>query len=184
MERSTQSAGAARHCDVARTVRTAFQQVGGLDEEFESYMEDVDFGMRCASYGYTGLYNPSAVATHHGSATLGRWNPRTVRNIARNQVLLIARHYDRQSLRKFGWSIAVAQLLWGVIALRRGAAMAWITGKLEGVRLFRFGRGSGHPHLSTILAVSERTLYDVQLHTGFDMYWRLYFALTTRPKSD
>jgi GT2 family glycosyltransferase len=164
--------------------RADYARVGGLDEAFESYLEDVDFGLRCASFGYTGMFVPEALAVHRGSATLGEWHPRTVTNIARNQILLVARHYDAKCLRRFGWSIAVAQLLWGLIAIRRGAARAWITGKLEGVRLFRSIRRSGQPHLGHVLESSERVLHEVQSHTGFDLYWRLYFALTFRRRSD
>jgi GT2 family glycosyltransferase len=158
--------------------RHVYQEVGGLDEAFESYLEDVEFGLRCASGRYTGLYEPRAVATHVGSGTLGRWNPITVRNIARNQLLLVARHYDRATLLRFGWPIAVSQALWGVVALRHGAGAAWIGGKLDGLRKFRLCRGAGHPRMPEILRASERTLQDVQTATGFDWYWRLYLALT------
>jgi GT2 family glycosyltransferase len=164
--------------------RQVFRDLGGLDETFESYMEDVEFGLRCASNGYTGIYEPSAVAQHLGSATLGAWSPRTVRYIARNQVLLVARHYDQTALLRFGWSIAVAQLLWGIIAARRGAATAWMMGKLEGVRLFRSCRGGGSPHALDILQASERLIRDVQQQTGFQLYWRLYFLLTSRVPGD
>ncbi len=66
---------------------------GLLEERFESYLEDVDFGLRCAARGLAGWYVPEAVAWHRGSASLGRWHPETVRRIARNQLLLVARHY-------------------------------------------------------------------------------------------
>jgi GT2 family glycosyltransferase len=157
-----------------------FLALGGLDEAFESYLEDVEFGLRCASVGHTGIYEPAAVAKHAGSATLGMWNPRTVRNISRNQVLLLARHYDPKMLRRFGWSIAVAQLLWGLVAIRRGAAAAWLTGKVEGLRRFSSEARSGDPRLIPVLEASERLIREVQSQTGFDLYWRLYFALTTR----
>ena len=49
-----------------------FRKIGGLDERFRSYLEDVDFCLRCAKHGYHGMYVPRAVATHEGSATLGR----------------------------------------------------------------------------------------------------------------
>lgn len=163
--------------------RTVWDRVGRLDEAFESYLEDVDFGLRCASFGYTGMYEPGAIAKHLGSGTLGQWHPRTVRNIARNQILLVARHYDMRCLLRCGWSIAIAQLLWGMIAIRRGAGIAWIAGKLEGVRLFRSIRSSGHPHMYDVLAAGERTIYDVQSATGFDLYWRLYFTLTLRRRT-
>jgi GT2 family glycosyltransferase len=160
--------------------KSVFEQVGGLDEAFESYLEDVEFGLRCASYGYTGWYEPRAICMHHGSATLGHWHPRTVRNIARNQVLLVARHYDRECLRRFGWSIAIGQLLWGMIAVRRGATIAWVAGKLEGVRLFRSYRRGDHPHIIEVLTASEGAIREVQSATGFDLYWKLYFACTSR----
>jgi len=38
-----------------------FQQVGLLDERFEAYLEDVDFGVRCALAGFAGRYVPDAV---------------------------------------------------------------------------------------------------------------------------
>jgi GT2 family glycosyltransferase len=164
--------------------RSVFKEVGGLDETFESYLEDVEFGLRCASRRYTGMYEPRAIATHLGSATLGRWNPVTVRNIARNQVLLIARHFDRATLWKFGWPIAVSQALWGLVALRQGAGAAWFGGKLDGLRKFRLCRGAGHPRMPEILRASESTLRDVQAATGFDLYWRLYLALTLSRRQD
>ena len=163
-------------------IRTqVYERVGGLDAAFGSYLEDVDFGLRCASFGYNDVYEPRAVARHAGSATLGRWNPRIVRNLSRNQVFLLARHYDRKSLARFGWAIAAGQLLWGLVAARHGAAGAWFLGKIEGVRRFRDLRRSGCPVLTETLLASERLIWDVQSATGLDLYWRLYFALTLGP---
>ena len=93
-------------------------------------------------------------------------------------MLLVARHYDAATLWRFGWAIAVSQLLWGVVALRHGAGAAWIGGKLDGLRMFRLCRGVGHPRVGEALRASERTLRDVQTSTGFDWYWRLYLTLT------
>ena len=164
--------------------RSAFLQAGGLDEAFESYLEDVDFGLRCASKGHTGLYEPRAVARHRGSATSGAWSARTVRNISRNQLLLLARHYTGRDLGTFGWRIAVSQVLWGIVAFRHGRAAAWIAGKIEGLRLFRSHRRAGDPRLACVLKSSERLIKEVQSQTGFDWYWRMYFALTPRLADD
>lgn len=161
--------------------RSVFLETGGLDEAFESYLEDVDFGLRCASLGYTGLYTPWAVARHRGSATLGVWSARSVRNIARNQVLLLARHYDSQTLRRFGWQIAVAQALWGMVAARHGRPVAWLMGKIEGLRQFRMARRTGGPRVAELLQASEREIYEMQHQLGPDLYWRLYFALARVP---
>ncbi len=155
-----------------------FQQVGLLDIDFESYLEDIDFGIRCATAGFEGIYVPDAVAYHQGSATLGRWHPETVRKISRNQLLLIAKHYPRMWVLRYGWPVFVAQGLWGVVALRHGAAVAYLQGKSEGIRRFRAARGKSPANLPAIVERSEREIRDLQRLTGFDLYWKLYFALT------
>ena len=158
--------------------RDVYLALGGLDEQFESYLEDVDFGLRCASNGHAGRYMPEALAWHAGSATLGRWHPRTVRQIARNQVFLIARHYTREMVRRYGWKIAVAHLLWGGLAFRHGCGLAWLRGKWEGLKRCREMRGTPSLRLAETLRDSEREMRALQVATGQDLYWRLYFALT------
>jgi GT2 family glycosyltransferase len=49
----------------------AFLKVGGFDEDFFSYFEDVDLGFRLRLHGYRALYVPNAVVYHVGSASLG-----------------------------------------------------------------------------------------------------------------
>jgi GT2 family glycosyltransferase len=51
--------------------RSAIEQVGGLDEDFFAYLEDVDWSMRALLTGLQCRYQPRAVAYHMGSATLG-----------------------------------------------------------------------------------------------------------------
>jgi GT2 family glycosyltransferase len=159
-----------------------FRKAGLFDESFESYLEDVDFGLRCAYLGYAGQYVPEALAYHVGSATLGRWHPDSVRRMARNQVLLVAKHYPRRLLLRYSWSILVGQGLWGLVAVRHGAGAAWLQGKMAGLRMFCAARraGSADPRrLASILEEGEREIRAVQRRTGFDPYWRWYFLLTT-----
>lgn len=158
--------------------RQVFETIGLLDEDYGSYLEDVDFGFRCAVAGLAGIYIPQARAVHQGSATLGRWHPETVRLIARNQLLLIAKHYPAGWLVPCGWPVAISQLLWGLVALRHGAALPYVYGKLDGLRCFRRMRGTGSPAIFGILENSEREIRYLQQQTGFDPYWKLYFALT------
>ncbi len=155
-----------------------FERVGVLDEEFESYLEDIDFGIRCATAGFGGIYVPEAVAYHQGSATLGGWHPDTVRRIARNQLLLIAKHYPPKWILRYGWPVVVAQALWGFTALSHGRFIAYLGGKLDGVRRFHENRGTYQRGLDAVLAESEDEIRELQRLTGFDLYWRLYFALT------
>ena len=155
-----------------------FRRAGLLDEQFETYLEDVDFGLRCAELGLSGLYVPDAIAYHVGSATLGRWHPDTVRKIARNQLLLVAKHYPADWIKRYGWSVLVAQLLWGFVALRHGAFLSYLAGKIEGARRFRAARGKHCANFPAIIEKSETEIRELQSLTGFDWYWRLYFALT------
>jgi GT2 family glycosyltransferase len=157
-----------------------FRRVGMLEESFESYIEDVDFGVRCTCGGFEGRYVPGALAWHRGSATLGRWHADTVRRISRNQVFLLARHYPARLLRQLWWQIIIGQILWGLVALRHGAGFAWCRGKVEGIRRFSAVRKeTSTPELLVhFLTRSEQTIRELQLATGFDTYWKLYFLLT------
>lgn len=160
--------------------RKIFERVGLLDERFESYLEDVDFGLRCLLAGIPGRYVPEAVAWHRGGATLGPYHPETVRRIARNQVFLVAKHYPPGWWRRLGWPVLVGQLLWGLLAARQGRGMSYLKGKLEGLRRFGEIRRSAQPSetVSSLLAASERQLEAWQRRTGYDTYWRIYLALT------
>lgn len=162
-----------------------FRRVGLFEESFESYLEDVDFGLRCASAGRRGGYFPDAVCWHRGSATFGRWNPRVVRFISRNQVWLIARHYPGELIRRWLWPILVAQMLWGGLAIRHGCGLAWLLGKVEALRQFRSVRlsGTASADVAALISDSEREIHRLQTEGGFDAYWRLYFRLTGVAKS-
>ncbi len=159
-----------------------FQEIGLLEESFESYLEDVDFGLRCAKAGCSGEYLPDAVARHHGNAALGRWHPETVRLMARNQVLLLARHYPEKLMVGWMWNIVVAQALWGAVAWRHGAASSWWRGKIQGLREYPAVRAQSESFdpqlLEQILCGYEHLMGKWQDVTGLDTYWRLYFLLT------
>jgi GT2 family glycosyltransferase len=51
--------------------KKAFVDVGGFDEGYFSYLEDVDIGFRLRLAGYRCLYVPDAIVRHVGSATTG-----------------------------------------------------------------------------------------------------------------
>jgi GT2 family glycosyltransferase len=162
-----------------------FRTVGPLDERFESYLEDVDFGWRCAIAGLPGLYIPDAICHHQGSATLGKWHGEVARRISRNQLFLIAKHFPKPLQRRWWWPILAGQALWGLVALRHGAGLAWLQGKIEALRSdLQLAEGLAlarvSPSLEAHLTKSEREMLSIQKAVGFDPYWRLYFALVGR----
>jgi GT2 family glycosyltransferase len=157
-----------------------FHEVGGLDETFGSYMEDVEFGIRCALAGRTGAYIPEAIAHHRGSATLGKWSADSVWRISRNQVLLVLKHFRGQP----ALPITIGQALWGLVALRHGCGWAFIRGKAAGWAarrsIVRRPSAAGEKQLGLILRASEKGIWELGQRTGLDRYWRAYFWLLPR----
>jgi GT2 family glycosyltransferase len=153
--------------------RQLFDRVGLFDPAFESYLEDVDLGIRCAVAGLGGVYAPDAVARHWGSASLGAWNPRTVRLIARNQVLLARKHCSRRDWRH----VVAGQILWGLLAVRHGAGFAFLKGKIAGLRAAR--SVASCRTAPQILQRSEDEIKLIQGRNGCDRYWTVYFLLTS-----
>ena len=158
--------------------RSLFDEIGPLDESFGSYLEDVDFGVRCALAGREGIYVPAAVSHHRGSATTGEWSNDTVRLIARNQVFLAAKHFRGEPR----LPIVVGQLLWGVLALRHARGVAYLRGKISGLNAARAIRRQHGAELKlrSVAKAGEEAILEFQRQTGFDWYWRAYFWLLPR----
>ncbi len=162
--------------------RELFERVGLLEERFGSFLEDVDFGLRCARGGLRGVYEPSAIAWHRGSASAGRWSAESVRLLARNQTWLLARHYPPALLRRHWWRIFVAHSLWAALAVRHGKGAAWVRGKWQAWRGFSEMRSGCEQWpaetLDELLRSAERDIYSAQRLAGFDFFWKMYFLLT------
>jgi GT2 family glycosyltransferase len=78
----------------------AFRDVGGFDEEFFAYYEDVDLGWRSWVLGHAAHYAPKSVCYHHHSSTSRRLPPETIRLLqTRNPVLACFKNYDDANLR-------------------------------------------------------------------------------------
>jgi GT2 family glycosyltransferase len=162
--------------------RRVFEQIGLLETRFESYYEDVDFGVRCVLAGLEGIYEPAAVAMHMGKSTLGKGDRRVMFLSARNQVLLLAKHYPVETLRRFAWPILVGQILAVLAAAKKGHLVAALRGKWEGLRQWSMFRSEVKPRKAIEAAFSESELEirKLQKQIGFDVYWRFYFGLVRR----
>lgn len=169
--------------------RQVFERIGLLETRFESYYEDVDFGIRCALFGLEGVYEPAAVAVHIGKATFGKHASRIMYLSARNQVLLLAKHYPSRTLRRFAWPILVGQFLALMVAARHGQLLAGLRGKWDALRQWSAFRKdldvTADPQalreatdsIEAAFSQSEREIRNLQREIGFDAYWRLYFSL-------
>lgn len=164
-------------CFAAALIKSeVFYRVGGLDERFFAYLEDVEFCLRARLAGYHTEYVPDAIALHEGGAsTSGEMDPRRVSWMTANQLLLAAR-YTRGRM----WPrVAFTQLLWAARMAAHGRSTAWMRGMFKGLSQWGAMRESA-PHLSparliTLLRASEK---QIQEDRGTrDRFWRMYFSL-------
>jgi GT2 family glycosyltransferase/glycosyltransferase involved in cell wall biosynthesis len=94
--------------------RDLFLEVGGFDEDFFAYYEDVDLGWRLWLYGYPVRYVPEAVTYHRHRGTSRTMPTGKLRLLSeRNAFLAAIKNYDEASL---GRVLAPAFML----AIRRG----------------------------------------------------------------
>jgi N-acetylglucosaminyl-diphospho-decaprenol L-rhamnosyltransferase len=98
--------------------RECFEQIGGLDESFFLYYEDVDFCCRATTHGWSVWFDPVLAVTHHWPLHARRV-PAPLRLITRHALLTYARRH---------WSQWQARMLSGIVwteaTLRQLAAAA------------------------------------------------------------
>ncbi|MDE0896387.1 MAG: glycosyltransferase family 2 protein [Planctomycetota bacterium] len=101
-------------CGGAMAIDAAiFHDVGGFDEDFFAYYEDVDLGWRLWVMGHEIHYQPRAVCWHHHSSTSRTFPTETIRLLqVRNPFFACFKNYDDETLRK----VLPAQL---ALAIRR-----------------------------------------------------------------
>jgi N-acetylglucosaminyl-diphospho-decaprenol L-rhamnosyltransferase len=72
--------------------RTAYDAVGGFDDEIFAYSEDLDLALRLLAAGWTCAFAPGARGLHLGSATLGLRSVRQVRISAYSRGYILGRY--------------------------------------------------------------------------------------------
>jgi GT2 family glycosyltransferase len=100
--------------------QTAFERVGGFEEDFFAYLEDVDWGLRAQLAGLTARYEPRAVAFHMGGATTQSDRRRYDTLQRRNQIWLVVKDYPAGALLRHGGKVLLHQGGWIVAAARDG----------------------------------------------------------------
>lgn len=114
--------------------RAAFDEVGGFDASFGSYVEDADLAFRLRLAGHRGLYVPDSVVRHVGSVSAGVEGEYLVYHSARNLIWTWAKNmpwplvllYLPQHL-----ALNVATAAWFAL---RGRARAQLRGQRDALR--------------------------------------------------
>jgi GT2 family glycosyltransferase len=75
--------------------RAMLDEIGGFDEAFFAYLEDVDLAWRGRLAGWRCLYQPQARVLHAHSATSGEGSPFKSYLLGRNKVWLLAKNYPQ-----------------------------------------------------------------------------------------
>ena len=114
--------------------RAMIEEIGGFEERFFMYCEDVDLNWRAQLAGWKCIYVPEAVVYHHLSATGG--GKLASYYVGRNTLWVIARNYPAALLRRYWRQIVAAQ--WAVTrsalrAWRGAAARARLRGQFAGL---------------------------------------------------
>ncbi len=81
--------------------RKVFLDVGGFDEDFFAFFEDVDLGWRLWVMGYKVAFAPTAVAFHRHHQTAGKIPRHMLMTLyERNSLYTIFKNYDEENLKK------------------------------------------------------------------------------------
>jgi GT2 family glycosyltransferase len=85
-------------CSAAMLARKAvFDMVGGFDRHYRYLYEDVDLGWRMNACGYSVIYEPTAIAHHHLSSTMGRNGLRNLYLYERNRIHTLRANMEKET---------------------------------------------------------------------------------------
>ncbi len=109
--------------------RQLWQDLGGFDERFcPVWFEDVDFCARALRSGYSGRYEPAAVARHTGGHSVGTLAFGIRKNYWYGNLLEYAdKHFGFIAFRLVCAAVAVGALLRGAFSLKHGVHGAFQT---------------------------------------------------------
>ena len=141
--------------------RPAFDDVGGFDEDFFAYLEDIDWSLRAQLRGYSSQYVPTAVAYHMRGATTGGARNRYRVMQRRNQVWLVVKDYPLGAVLRRAPAIALLNAGLAIQDAREGglgstlrgwwAALAGLPRMLRKRRAVQRGRRVGLARLNEVV---------------------------------
>jgi GT2 family glycosyltransferase len=115
--------------------RRALEAVGGFDEAYYAYYEDIDWAFRAQLVGVRCRYVPRAVLYHRGSATLGRgMTAFNGYHLWRNPIWLIVKCFPAGALLRHAPDLLRGQAGNLFIAVRERKARVWAGAMRDALR--------------------------------------------------
>ncbi len=115
--------------------RAALEAVGGFDEAYFAYYEDIDWAFRAQLAGFRCRYVPSAVLYHRGSATLGRgMTDFNSYHLWRNPIWLVAKCFPAGALLRHAPGLLRGQLGNLYVAVRVRKPRIWARAMRDALR--------------------------------------------------
>ena len=92
------------------TRRTLFERLGGFDERFFVYFEEVDFTVRARALGWSTCYLADVRAYHYGGGSSEKVEDRRLYYIMRSRLLFFAKHYSAGAALAYGVALFAVEL--------------------------------------------------------------------------
>lgn len=145
--------------------RAFFDRVGGFDEDFFAWFEDVEIGIRGQLAGFRCWYEPTAVVRHLGSATAARMPDRKIFLLIRNNLILFFQTMPLRRVLPWGPVILLWPWLDPIFYGRplRLTARGWLAFWGAAPRVLRNRRRiyAGRGHVAALLAALENPWDDI-----------------------
>ena len=135
--------------------RKMLEEVGGFDESFFMYLDDVDLAWRAQMRGWRCLYVPAAVVHHHHSASAGHGSAFKHEHVGRNRMRLLAKHMPTSHLVRYGPAIVAYDVAFVAFSAVTDRTLAPLRGRLSGLRQWRTYRARGRGRRAVPLAPAQ-----------------------------
>jgi GT2 family glycosyltransferase len=132
--------------------RSMWEELGGLDESFFLYLDDVDLSWRAQMEGWRSLYVPSAIVYHHHSATTGHGSASKYFHVGRNRVRVLAKNMERRALARAAPRILFYEVAYLSFALVRDRTLSPLRGRIRGLLDWRKYARRGAPRRPVALS--------------------------------
>jgi GT2 family glycosyltransferase len=111
--------------------RATLVELGGFDERYFCYLEDVDLGFRLQLAGHRSRYVPDSIALHEGSAITGKRSDFTVYHTQRNRIWTWVKNMPSPQIWLYLPVFLVYQLVQFAVYAARGGFAAAARGTLD-----------------------------------------------------